>query len=70
MAETEHLRAVRDAARKLKRGDQRRAQARAKELAALNAAIEAARAAGYQPRAIVKASGMPKASFYRLKDGQ
>ena len=71
MGETsDYLDAVRAAMRKLRQGDQRRAQARAKQVAALGDAVAAARSAGYPAGEIIKASGLPRASFYRwLKGG-
>jgi hypothetical protein len=60
---TDHLVAVKQAAAKLRRAD----KARAKAHAGLVAAITAAEAAKLRPGAIIEASGMPRASFYRLK---
>lgn len=66
MNETDHLAAVRAAARKVKRTEQERVKARA----ALVASIRDAEAAQLRPAAIIEASGMPRATFYRLKGGQ
>jgi hypothetical protein len=56
---------VKAAGRKLQRAD----KAREKALAALTDAVRAADAAQYRRRAILEASGMPRASFYRLLKG-
>jgi hypothetical protein len=68
MSETvDHLAAVKRAATKLRRAEQAREQAQA----GLVAAIEAAeRTKQYRVGAIIKASGLPRASFYRLKGSQ
>lgn len=63
MSETDHLAAVRAAARKVKRTEQERVKARA----ALLDAVRAAEAAQLRPAAIIEASGLPRATFYRMK---
>jgi hypothetical protein len=63
---TDHLGKVRAAAVKLRRAE----RTRTKAVAALADAIRAAEAAQIRPGAIIEASGLPRASFYRLKGGQ
>jgi hypothetical protein len=64
MAETtDHLATVKAAGSKLRRAE----QARAKAQAALLAAIRDAEAAQLRPAAIIEASGLPRATFYRMK---
>ena len=70
MGETsDHLAAIRGAMRKLQQGDQRRAQARAKQVGALVDAVDAARAAGYPVETIIEVTGMKRATFYRRMKG-
>ena len=67
MTETiNHLAAVRKASAKFRRAEQARERAQAN----LADAIRAADAAKIRPQEILKASGLPRASFYRLKGGQ
>ena len=71
-ATVDHLAAIRTAARKLKRAEkakERAEQARDRAQAELMTAIEAAEAAELRPAAIIRASGMPRWRFYRLKGG-
>lgn len=67
MAETtDYLAVVRVAAKKLRRAEQAKERAQAE----LVTAIRDAEAAQIRPGAIIEASGLPRASFYRLKGSQ
>jgi hypothetical protein len=60
---TDYLAAVKVAGRKLRQAEQARDKARR----ALLAAVEEAAAAQIRPAAIIEASGLPRATFYRMK---
>jgi hypothetical protein len=62
---TDHLAAVSSAAAKFRRAEQARDKARA----ALLDAIRAAETAQLRPAAIIEASGLPRATYYRSLKG-